>query len=161
MTLYTPTLEDDLPEVHWMPLDGLAESWSTLGKQAVTHHLFASMSAAFAALNAETEARTRYLEIWYYTSPIDLNALEEVMQSLTHAHDAWSQALHCLPLSPSTVADDTLVLSVVEERTRVTHVLHQVEREHAHALHLAIQRQQAAQAACSSQEGELTHATVL
>jgi hypothetical protein len=128
----------------WIPLDGLIQQWGAFGaEQASTASALHSVGMAFCALARETTARAYYTAAWQESQEGDLTDLEHTLEELLHARQYWTDAMLSLELLLLDTNEEptfqgslrTLLIEVMEQRTRVALLIHQTQQEQLTAYH--------------------------
>jgi hypothetical protein len=122
----------------WMPLEGLIQEWGAFGaEQTISAPALHAVGMAFRALARETTARTYYTIAWHTYQDGDLTELEHALEELLHARQYWTDAMLSLelllldPHEEQTSQDSlrSLLVEVMEQRTRVALLIHQTQQE--------------------------------
>jgi hypothetical protein len=122
----------------WMPLDGLIQEWGAFGaEQTISAPALHAVGMAFCALARETTARTYYTVAWHASQDGDLTELEHALEELLHARQYWTDAMLSLelllldPCEEQTSQDRlrSLLVEVMEQRSRVALLIHQTQQE--------------------------------
>ncbi len=135
----------------WMPLDGLIQQWGAFGaEQAGTAPALHAVGMAFCALARETTARSYYTAAWYTSEDGDLTDLEHTLGDLLSARQSWTDAMLSLELllldrNEEQASEErlrTLLVEVMEQRTRVALLIHQTQQEQLASYRRAERNQQ-------------------
>lgn len=119
----------------WMPLDGLIQEWGAFGaEQTISAPALHAVGMAFCALSRETTARTYYTAAWHASQDGDLTDLEHALEELLSARQYWTDAmlsLELLLLDPHEELESqgSLLVEVMEQRSRVALLIHQTQQE--------------------------------
>lgn len=135
----------------WMPLDGLIHQWGAFGsEQASTAPALHAVSMAFCALARETTALTYYTAAWRTAEEGDLTDLEHAVEELLSARQYWTNTMLSLELLLLDPREEltcegslrTLLVEVMEQRSRVALLIHQTQQEQPAAYRCAEHDQQ-------------------
>ena len=118
----------------WMPLEGLAEQWAHFGAHATDVSTLHATSAAFAALQHETEAYQHHKDACYGSGPQDAHplSLEQALASLQEALARWTEVMLALePLAFTPAMDETehRFVEAMHHRQRVMALIGEVGHE--------------------------------
>jgi hypothetical protein len=122
----------------WMPLDGLIQQWGTFGaEQTVSAPALHAVGKAFCALSCETTARSYYTAAWHTSHNADLTELEHTLEELLSARQSWTDTMLSLELLLLDAREEqssgdslrSLLVEVMEQRSRVALLIHQTQQE--------------------------------